>query len=117
MNSHYVDQLWFSVLAIVAAVLVISVLTLLLVSSLIKQRRYPAAAALVAIVALTLVLVLSGCGTAPLPGPTRLQVPAELLIPPGKPVPLHLASPLRPPGPTTLKTPRAVPLTGSGTSI
>lgn len=54
-------------------------------------------------------LALSGCGTAPSQAPTRLPVPAELLIPPKKPVLLTPALGLKPPGPTTPSTPKAVP--------
>ncbi len=59
---------------------------------------------------------LSGCGTVPLPAPTRPLVPAVLLIPPAQPVPLTLGSGLKRPGPTTPPTPKAVPRTGLGTS-
>lgn len=65
--------------------------------------------------ALGLVWGLSGCGTVPLPGTTRLLVPAALLTPPAQPVPLTLGSGLRMPGKTTSATPRLAPWTGSGT--
>lgn len=64
-----------------------------------------------------LVLVLSGCGTAPSLAPIRLWVPAELLTPPTPPVLLTPGSALPPPGPTTPKTPKPAPVTGSGTSV
>lgn len=64
-----------------------------------------------------LVLVLSGCGTAPLLAPTRLQVPAELLTPPAPPVLLTPGSALPPPGPITRPTPKPARPTGSGTSV
>ena len=63
------------------------------------------------------ILVLSGCGTVPLPALMRLQVPAELLTPPRPPVLLTPGLGLRPPGPTTPPMPRPAPLTGSGTSV
>ena len=61
-------------------------------------------------------LLLSGCGTAPLAVPIRPPVPAELLTPPARPVLLIPDWGLMPPGPTTPPTPKAVPLTGKGTS-
>lgn len=87
----------------------------LLVLLLLALARY-ATLLLLLMLALALAWVLSGCGTAPLPVPTRLQVPAALLIAPAQPVPLILGSGLRMPGKTTLPMPSLVPPTGPGSS-
>lgn len=54
--------------------------------------------------ALPLLLVLSGCGTAPSRADPSPRVPAELLTPPQEPVMLTPASPSTRPGPTTSRT-------------
>ena len=60
---------------------------------------------------------LYGCGTAPLPAPTSLPVPAALLIRPRPPVLLQPDLALPTPGTTTPKTPASAPKTASGTTI
>ena len=78
---------------------------------------------LLAMAALCSLLLLSACGTAPSRAQTNRQVPAALLVPPKaptllqtKPVPKAPASRLMTPGPTTPPTPRAAPMTASGTN-
>lgn len=61
-------------------------------------------------------LLLSACGTAPLPAAPCPPVPAELLTPPQPPVMLQPPSPLKTPGPTTSETLRDAALTESTTS-
>lgn len=63
--------------------------------------------ALLLMLLLVLALGLSGCGTAPSRASTRPPVPAELLIPPQKPVLLTPGLGLKPPGPTTQPTLKA----------
>lgn len=65
--------------------------------------------------ALPLLLMLSGCGTAPSRAAPQWSVPAELLTPPQEPVPLMPASPSKKPGPTTSKTRLDAASTGSTT--
>ena len=63
-------------------------------------------------------LLLSGCGTAPLPVHIQRPVPAALLVPPRRPtllVPKTQASPYATPGTTTPSTPKAAPKTASDT--
>lgn len=63
-------------------------------------------------------LLLSACGTAPLPAQTRRPVPAALLIPPRPPkllAPRVPDSPSATLGPTTWPTPRAAPKTAADT--
>ena len=74
---------------------------------------------LLAIAALSSLLLLSACGTAPSPAPTRRPVPAALLVPPKAPtllVPKAPASPSTTPGPTTPPTPRPARPTASATN-
>lgn len=59
-------------------------------------------------------LMLSACGTAPLPAAQCPPVPAELMEPPQAPVPLQQTSPLKTPGTTTPKTPPGAASTGRG---
>lgn len=62
------------------------------------------------------VLMLSACGTAPSTASPALQVPAELMEPPQKPV-LLPSTPRSPtPGTTTPKTPPGAASTGRGIS-
>ena len=61
-------------------------------------------------------LMLSGCGTAPLPAATYPPVPAELMEPPQAPVLLQRPSPSRTPGPTTSRTLLDAGLTERGIS-
>ena len=62
-------------------------------------------------------LLLFGCGTAPLPAPTSLSVPAALLIRPRAPVLLQPTLAPTTPGPTRPKTPDSAPKTAPGTTI
>lgn len=64
----------------------------------------------------TLLLLLSACGTAPLPAPSCPPVPVDLLAPPQAPVLLQPASPLKTPSPTTSKTRPDAALTVRATS-
>lgn len=61
-----------------------------------------------------LLLVLSGCGTAPSQAPWCPPVPAELLTEPQEPVLLTPTSPSTRPGPTRSKTPHGAEPTESG---
>lgn len=61
-------------------------------------------------------LMLSGCGTAPLPAALCPPVPAELMEPPQEPVPLQRPSNSVTPGTTTPRTPPDAASTGRGTS-
>lgn len=63
-----------------------------------------------------LLLLLSGCGTAPSWVQTTPPVPAGLLTPPRPPVLLLPISPLAPPGTTRPSTPGSAPRTGSTTN-
>ena len=120
MSSHVVAPWWFG-----AVVAVLFALLMVLLEAHRRLGSRPATAQKVAKVGAVmmlallsvLVLVLSGCGTAPLLAPIRLQVPAELLTPPAPPVLLTPGSALPPPGPTTPPTPKAARPTGSGTSV
>jgi hypothetical protein len=106
---------WFGVLVLPALALVLMRLLVQWERQSLTERRLSAVALLLTLLAL--VLVLSGCGTAPLPAPIRLWVPAELLTPPAPPVLLTPGSGLRPPGPTIPPTLRLAPATGLGTSV
>ena len=72
---------------------------------------------LMMVLAMVLVGVLSGCGTAPSPVRTNPPVPAGLLTPPRPPVLLIPVSPSTTPGATTPSTPSSAPKTGSTTSV
>lgn len=61
-------------------------------------------------------MLLSGCGTAPLQVQTSPPVPAGLLTPPRPPVLLQVPSRSTTPGATTPSTPSSAPKTGSTTS-
>lgn len=102
------------------AILVLYLLCLLLVQLIATELGLPKAftpGRLTLLVAVVIsLLVLSGCGTAPLPARTSPPVPAGLLTPPRAPVLLHPASPLKTPGETTPSTPRPALKTGSTTS-
>lgn len=82
------------------------------VVSLLKMRSFKTS--LAAALGCGLLLVLSGCGTAPSQAPWCPPVPAELLTPPQEPVPLTQTSPSTRLGPTKLKTPPAAAPTASG---
>lgn len=119
-SANVVPLSFFVMVAAAAQLVVVAGVLPLAVVWMVRLAWRPvvlAGSGLVVFLVLTLALLLSGCGTAPLPAPTRLQVPAELLIPPQRPVLLHLASPLKRLGSTTSKTLNHAPLTGSGTSI
>lgn len=107
-------------LFLVHTVLILLVLVLLLktATELGLPQTFRARWPLLLMVVLVMVsaLVLSGCGTAPLPARTSPPVPAGLLTPPRPPVLLTPASPSPTPGATTPSTPRPVPKTGSTTS-
>lgn len=120
MHSQIEALWWFGVMAAVLLVPLALCLVVLWLPRANPKRKVMAGRVLsLMMLALlsALVLVLSGCGTAPLPAPTRLQVSAELLTPPTPPVLLMPGSALPPPGPTTPKTPKAVRPTGSGTNV
>lgn len=68
------------------------------------QRSFRQAYLRTVVLALPLLLMLSGCGTAPSRAAPSPRVPAELLTPPQEPVLLTPVSPSRTPGPTTSRT-------------
>lgn len=107
--AKWLAELVFSLLVLCRLVLWILLVLLWPPLSLIGLRRprpetvrlrWPVLALLI----LSCLYVLSGCGTAPLPGPTSPRVPAALLVPPQEPIPLvprAAASASKTPGPTT----------------
>ena len=120
MHSQ-VEVLWWS--GVMGLALFVTLVLCLVVCLVVLWRqdsppamaRRAAAVLMLALIS-ALVLVLSGCGTAPSLAPTRLWVPAELLTPPAPPVLLMPGSGLRPPGSTTPPTLRLAPRTGLGIS-
>jgi hypothetical protein len=84
-------------------------------SSRVALRRYRLSYALMLV--LCSVLMLSGCGTAPLQAATCPPVPAELLASPQAPVLLQPATRLKTPGPTSPPTPPVAAPTGASTSV
>ena len=120
MNSAIEALWWFGVMVSVLLVPLALCLVVLWLPQANRKRKVMAGRLLsLMMLALlsALVLVLSGCGTAPLLAPIRLQVPAELLTPPAPPVLLMPESALQPPLPTTRPTPKPARPTGSGTSV
>lgn len=109
------------VFALMGVMLVLMALLPLLAMPKAGQALQPAARTfrrgyLVGLLSCSSLLVLSGCGTAPLQVPQCPPVPAELLTPPQAPVMLQPTSPSPTPGPTRPKTPRDAASTERTTS-